>query len=283
MPKARKKIAVVYHSSCPDGFAAAWAAWKKFGARASYHAVAHSQEPLDLRGQEVYFLDLVYKPEVLKQVLKTAKKVVAVDHHVTAKPAVALLPGSLFDIKHSGAVLAWKYFHPSKRMPRLLAHIEDEDLWRFKLADTKAVNARLELLDFDFKQLDKAVQAFEKPALRKKFVEEGKLLAAYRTRMVGRLAGEAAVAVKFQGYRALAVNGARPFTSEIGNLLCRMRPPIAIVWQERRGGVSVSLRSDGSVDVAKIAEKFGGGGHKAAAAFTIPTGTEKPWTYEKKK
>ena len=31
----------------------------------------------------------------------------------------------------------------------------------------------------------------------------------------------------------------------------------------------VSLRSDSSVDVAKIASKFGGGGHTSAAGFQI--------------
>lgn len=275
-----KKIAVIYHASCPDGFGAAWAAWKKFGSRADYYPVAHSEKPLSLRGKEVYFLDLAYKPEAMRLVLKEAAKVVVVDHHVSAEASVKLAQEYVYDLDHSGSVLAWKYFHPGKPLPRLLAHIEDEDLWKFKLPQTTAVNARLELLNFNFKELDKAVRDFEKPALRKKFIAEGKLLGAYRTRMVRRLIEENAVPVRFLGYRIFAINAARPFTSEIGNALCKMRPPLAIVWQEKKKNLAVSLRSDGTVDVAKIAERFGGGGHKAAAAFNLPAGSKKPWTYE---
>jgi phosphoesterase RecJ-like protein len=43
---------------------------------------------------------------------------------------------------------------------------------------------------------------------------------------------------------------------------------------DRRNGVSqfhVSLRSDGAVDVSRIAALFGGGGHRTAAGFTVHT------------
>ena len=282
MPKAKpKKTVVIYHASCPDGFGAAWAAWKKFGSRAEYRAVSHSDKPLALRGKEVYFLDLVYRPAAMHRIVKAARKVVAVDHHVTAKDSVKLAQESLYDMRHSAATLAWQYFHPGKPMPRLLKHIEDEDLWKFKLPGTKAVNARLELLDFDFKEFDKVVRDFEKPAGRKKFIQEGELLAAYRTRMVRRLIQENAILVKFLGYRTLAINANRPFGSEIGNALCKMLPPIGIIWHESPAGLSVSLRSNGAVDVSKIAQHFGGGGHKAAAGFNLPRDSKKPWTYIK--
>lgn len=276
-----KKISVIYHTSCPDGFGAAWAAWKKLGNRAEYHAVGHNDAPLDLRGKEVYFLDLVYGLNAMRKVVKEASKVTVVDHHVSAKESVKLAHESLYDMKHSGAYLSWKYFHPGKAVPKLLLHIEDEDLWKFKLAGTKGVNARLELLDFNLKIWDKAIRDFEKPLLRKKFIEEGNLLAAYRSRMVHRLVAENAVPVKFAGYRTLAVNSTRPFGSEIGNALCKLLPPIGIVWQERDGRIFVSLRSDGTVDVAKLAAKFGGGGHKEASGFSWPFNRAKPWTYEK--
>ena len=277
-----KSIVVIYHTSCPDGFGAAYAAWKKFGARADYRPVSYSERPLDLRGKEVYFLDLVYKPDALRRVLKEAKRVVVIDHHATAKPSVALVKESRYEMKHSGAVLAWKYFHPKKHVPKLLLHVEDEDLWNFKLKGTQAVNARLELIGFDLQKWDKAVRDFEKPAARKKFIAEGELLAAYRTKVVRRLASEGAVPVRFLGHRVLAVNATRPFHSELGNLLYKIKPPIGIIWQEKPGGIGVSLRSDGTVDVAKIAQRFGGGGHKAAAAFRLPRGAKKPWTYDDK-
>jgi phosphoesterase RecJ-like protein len=40
---------------------------------------------------------------------------------------------------------------------------------------------------------------------------------------------------------------------------------------EGKGNFHISLRSDGSVDVAKIAAEYGGGGHMTAAGFNITT------------
>jgi phosphoesterase RecJ-like protein len=42
----------------------------------------------------------------------------------------------------------------------------------------------------------------------------------------------------------------------------------AVVKEQRDGGFKVSLRSRGNTDVAAIAERFGGGGHRLAAGYT---------------
>jgi phosphoesterase RecJ-like protein len=44
---------------------------------------------------------------------------------------------------------------------------------------------------------------------------------------------------------------------------------VGVMLYEADGGVRVSLRSKGSVDVAALAERFGGGGHRAAAGCFI--------------
>ncbi len=44
---------------------------------------------------------------------------------------------------------------------------------------------------------------------------------------------------------------------------------LAILLIEEHEGYKISLRSKGSVDVSQIALKFGGGGHKRAAGFTV--------------
>lgn len=43
---------------------------------------------------------------------------------------------------------------------------------------------------------------------------------------------------------------------------------VAVVAREEAGGWRVSLRSRGAVDVGRLAERFGGGGHERAAGFT---------------
>jgi phosphoesterase RecJ-like protein len=41
--------------------------------------------------------------------------------------------------------------------------------------------------------------------------------------------------------------------------------------EQPRGGIKVSFRSRGRVDVARLAETFGGGGHRPAAGATLDT------------
>jgi bifunctional oligoribonuclease and PAP phosphatase NrnA len=46
---------------------------------------------------------------------------------------------------------------------------------------------------------------------------------------------------------------------------------IAVLFREQANGeVRGSLRSNGGVNVARLAEQFGGGGHHQAAGFTVP-------------
>lgn len=60
---------------------------------------------------------------------------------------------------------------------------------------------------------------------------------------------------------------AESYKSELGNAICKtFRVPVAVVI----GTEGVSLRSDGTVDVSKIAKKFGGGGRTCTAGFKIP-------------
>jgi phosphoesterase RecJ-like protein len=41
--------------------------------------------------------------------------------------------------------------------------------------------------------------------------------------------------------------------------------------EQPRGGVKVSFRSRARVDVARLSERFGGGGHRLAAGATLDT------------
>jgi phosphoesterase RecJ-like protein len=44
---------------------------------------------------------------------------------------------------------------------------------------------------------------------------------------------------------------------------------VACILKDKDGEVRGSLRAKGDLDISGIARKFGGGGHKAAAGFTL--------------
>lgn len=273
-----KKIVVIYHAECRDGFGAAYAAWKKFGNRAEYLPAKYGGEVPELEDKEIYIVDFSFEEEVLKKWVKDNKKVVEIDHHVSAKEKVKAASEYLFDLKHSGAYLAWRYFWPDKKVPLLIKYLEDQDLWNFKLPQTRALTTYINTVEADFKVWKKLETDLEKADRRKEFITKGKFLQGYVNSMVEWMVENRAEEVIFEGKRILAVNNAyKPLTSQLGHALYEKQPDMAIVWSQQGNQRKFSLRSNGKVNVAKIAEKYSGGGHPGAASFSLPADGPLPW------
>ena len=272
-----KNTVVLYHKNCTDGFSAAWATWLTFGKKADYIPIMHQEAlPEGLEGKEVYLVDFCYRVDTMDELLKRAKRVTALDHHAMCEADVLRTEGGVFDNNRSGSVIAWQYFHPKKKVPLFLKYVEDNDLWRHKLPQSKAMTAYLRTVPFDFKTWNKLEKEIATAAGRKKCFEKGNLLLDQEMKLVDRLVRENAEFVELRGHKALAVNSPF-FRDNIGHALCTAFPPFGIIWDERKGKTVVSLRSNGHFDVAALAMHYGGGGHKSAAGFSIPHGTPVPW------
>jgi oligoribonuclease NrnB/cAMP/cGMP phosphodiesterase (DHH superfamily) len=144
-------ILVLYHSPCADGFGAAWSAWKKLGDTADYKPVTYGQEPPDVEQYEhIYILDFSYSRDVLTKWLSD-RNVVVLDHHKSAEEQLRGLPNAYFDMNHSGAYLAWCYFHEfTESVPQLIKHVEDRDLWKFQLPHSREISAWIFSYPYDF-------------------------------------------------------------------------------------------------------------------------------------
>lgn len=279
-----KKIVVLYHNNCPDGFGAAWAAWKKFGNKATYVGVEDRRAlPAGLVGKDIYILDFGYSLDLMKALKQQARSVVAIDHHISLRGSTKCADKYLFDIKHSGALLAWKYFHPQKKIPHALNHIEDMDLGKFHKKKSAAFLQFLMMHHRDFKTWDRVIQHWDRDAVfRKHALEMGIMLMKYQDHVVKAMADHA-YEVMFEGKKVYAVNiNVHILRSSLGAVLARKKPPFSIVWRNDGDYIKVSLRSIPSFNVEKIAKKYGGGGHKNAAAFFIPATKPFPWKPIKK-
>lgn len=270
-----KKPVIIFHGECWDGFGGGYSAWKKFGNNAEYYPMHHHDPlPKGLKGRQIYIVDFSFDEPVMKKLVED-NFVVALDHHVSAEKKTMMADEWVYELKKSGAVIAWEYFHPNKPVPKLLQHIQDVDIWTWKLKETPELMAYMGLAEYDFKLWDRIANDWENPKKRKIYFEHGKYLLKYENRMVERLVESAQVA-KFGGYKTLVVN-TPVLHSEIGHRLVQLLPPISIGWSEKNGVIRVSLRSDGKTDVSKLAAKYGGGGHKAAAGFAFSANKKKPW------
>lgn len=254
---------VLYHAECADGFGAAWAIWKQFpGAR--FIPVKHGNPPPpDLTAQRVVIVDFSYNRPTLVQLASDTQALLILDHHITAEKALADLPYAYFDLKKSGAVLAWEWAHDHP-MPWLLDYIQDKDLWTWALPSSREINAAVASHPFDFQLWNGFKQ--------KDLEQEGRAILRYEQELVSKLAAQA-VLVEFQGSVVPSVQSA-VLTSQIGERLSADHP-FCMIWHDRDGRRYYSMRSreDGS-DVGAIAASFGGGGHTHAAGFSIPLGLD---------
>lgn len=273
----RQKIVVIYHGNCPDGFGGAWSAWRKFGAKAAYlPATDRNALPCPIKNKEVYLIDYTYEPELVKKLVNDNVSVTIIDHHVTAKPSLKLVGESLYAIDHSGSVLAWHYFHQDKKVPMLLRYVEDRDIWNWKVPHSREMLMLLDLAPFDFEAWSRMAREFEDPHMRAADIKKGALLLMHYRSLYEKLLPKADL-VKFEGRKIYALNCPYYFADDLGHALAAKTHSLAILWGEYGGSVRVSLRSQGIIDVSKIAKKYGGGGHKHASGFSFDAGKKKPW------
>jgi oligoribonuclease NrnB/cAMP/cGMP phosphodiesterase (DHH superfamily) len=266
---------VIYHANCLDGFGAALAAQMHFAPRhieVDYHPASHGSEPPECSGREVYIVDFSYKRPLLKQICDEAQKVTILDHHITAQEDLEGLTEEhdnlrvVFDMEKSGAVLAWEHFHDTP-VPRLLQHVQDRDLWHFELDGTDEINTALMSHPFSFPLWQGLIEDEQKLA---SLHAEGLTLNRYRRQLIEQYK-KRAVTGRIAGFEVPVVNAPHAIISELLGELAEGQP-FAAGYQDRGDKRSWSLRSSrsGGEDVARVAERFGGGGHRNAAGFSTP-------------
>lgn len=280
----KKKVFVLYHKSCSsgDGFGAAWAAWKKFGSRAEYVGINHSDDlPRGIRGAEVYLVDITYPEPMMKKLLASASHVTALDHHESSRDVTKMAHTYVYDVKRSGATIAWSYFFPHKKIPMLLRYLEDGDNFCFRMPYTKEMFASLHSYDRTFPLWDRIARELDSAQGKKKHYERGTAILQYELQLIKK-AVEDAYEVELLGHRVFASNTS-VLRDYIGNSLAKKsKAGFSVVWRRGEDTIRVSLRSVGARDVAKIAARFGGGGHKHAAAFIFKGSQKFPWKDIKK-
>ncbi len=258
----------IYHGGCDDGFGAAWAVWKRDGDCVQYHPAVYGDPPPDVTGLDVAIVDFSYKRPVLLEMATKAKRIVVLDHHKTAEADLCDLSAPNlevhFDMNRSGAMMAWEYFHPGKAVPRFLEYIQDRDLWTKQFWDIDQFTAALRSYPQDFNVWAKLAEDVTS------ICREGISIQRYYRTLVEQAKKHAHIR-EIAGHKVPVVNGSLFLASEVAGELAEGNP-FAAMYAETATGIIWSLRSrapDG-VDVAEIAKRFGGGGHKHAAGFSVP-------------
>lgn len=277
------KALVVYHKNCWDGFCAAWlfhvAGW---GDSVGYVAAQYGDAPPDCNGKRVYIVDFSYPRDVLRRIAAQCISLVVLDHHATAQQALANFDHewavdsgidrteTIFDMDKSGARLTLEYlvghgYLQPEVHPWLVDYTEDRDLWRWKLEQSKAINAAIRSYPLDFEKWDMmaARGPFEGP-----WLQEGQAILRREQQIIADHLAHVRK-VQIAGYLVPVVNATTLF-SDIAGELAAGEPFAACYFDRSDGRRQYSLHSDDNgVDVSEIAKQFGGGGHKHAAGYAV--------------
>ncbi|WP_237617291.1 DHHA1 domain-containing protein [Pseudomonas putida] len=302
---SERKTMCIYHGNCADGFGAAWVVRRALGDQVEFVPGVYGQEPPDVQGKDVIIVDFSYKYDVLAKMSWQAHSIIILDHHKSAAEDLKQFPpfnagvrvdgryadnsvslgwesahelmlsqgapaiACCFDMHRSGAMLAWDHFFPEQEPPMLLRHIEDRDLWLFKLDGTREIQANLFSYPYDFEVWDKLMAAdvetlrSDGAAIERKHQKDiAELVAVMKRRLV------------IGGHDVPVASLPYTLTSDAGHLMAHGEPFAACYWDTPDGRV-FSLRStDEGLDVSEVAKQYGGGGHRNASGFRVPFGHE---------
>ncbi|CAJ2667200.1 unnamed protein product [Trifolium pratense] len=320
--------AILYHYPCPDGVFAALAAHLYFKATSSFSPLFFPNtvySPLrveDLPLSEIsdlYLLDFVGPPGFVQEISTKVPRVIILDHHKTALESLCSEDTSLgenvikvIDMDRSGATIAFDYFkeklvnpdvgvvvnQPSvlgefERARQLFQYIEDVDLWRWRLQNSKAFTSGLKDLKIEF-------DARINPSLFDQLlsldldnvISKGMVSLSHKQKLIDEcLSKSYEIALGNGAYgHCLAVNADTTLSelrSELGHQLAtksqklKLRGIGAVVYNvpelENDQKLKISLRSVENEDTTPISQEFGGGGHRNASSFMLKSEEFEQW------
>jgi len=200
-------------------------------------------------------------------------------------------------MKQSGITLAWDFFHEGKECPEFMRYIEDKDIWRWAMVDSRAFTAAMALQPLpppgqltvpgDFEpwlalsgpfstalNVDRISEEGTQGLLR-----QGQSLVSYEDSIIAQHLSRAATRRLRKFDVIAAVVNATVLSSEIGNAMMQegvMKEDVGLAlicsYSVTHNNWRISARSmfpRRGVDVSEIAQAYGGGGHRAAAGFCV--------------
>jgi len=308
--KQHKNPLVIYHGNCADGFSAAWVfhnAQDALETEFDFHAGVYNDPPPDVTDRVVYLVDFSYRRTVVLEMLDKAKHIYLIDHHKTAiEDLLGALEGEInsialhknftayTDLERSGAMLAWDFIYWTKCMseeyyaagepypdrtneyyimpPKLLEHIQDRDLWKFKLPLTREIQAAVFSFEYTFENWDKLMAAKQDELLI--LSAGGAAIERKHHKDIKEMVSVCRRYLSIGSYYVPVASLPYIYSSDAGHLMAKEHENgtmfAACYWDTSDHRI-FSLRScDHGVDVSEVAKQYGGGGHRNAAGFRVP-------------
>jgi oligoribonuclease NrnB/cAMP/cGMP phosphodiesterase (DHH superfamily) len=264
----------IYHHNDEDGWASAACVLKKYPqaicVSLERYSYVHLVEDQDI----VFLLDFCFKQEEMDFLEKNNKEFIWIDHHQSAINQLKKHYKGIREEGKAGCELIWSYLYPTTPMPKVIHYIGRYDVWDLT-DEIRSFILYLQINLIPFKQpfqiRDMIDQLTETDYQEKIYI--GKQLLLYQHKQLEKQ-NKRGIVGEFLGYKA-GIYFSNANISELGNYVLEKNPHIdlfvaimILINEEGKPFYKYSLRStEGRVDVAKLSETQGGGGHPYAAGF----------------
>lgn len=231
-------------------------------------------------GEKVYFVDYSFKENtkwILHKLIKMNCDIVWIDHHTSSLELEKKHAWNINGIRQekiSGAGLTYMYLYDCEfdALPYYIKLVSDYDCWinnfdpdttHFKIGiETEKYDA----LDNIWKQLSGQVNEFTATSTLFKLRDKGVTIKKYIDMDNAQYLKQYGYETTIDGHKCLVVNkktNSWIFGEKYNEY------SVVMVWVFNGDKYSYNIFSgDKAIDCSKIAEKFGGGGHKNAAGFS---------------
>lgn len=276
-----KKPLFIYHANCTDGFGAALAAWLLVGDKFEYFPMQYGfkkEQTPDYKDRLVYMFDFSWPEVESNDLWCNAEQVLWFDHHKTAFELMRVADQDFFaqtrdnvyihlDNNKSGAMLAWDFFWPNRPVPLLYKVLQDRDLWKFELPETKDIIAGIGSYPMELGLWEQWVDDARLDSIK----YEGRAINRYRQEVYNKIAHSAVKEVSWNGTKGVMLNAPGLFASDLGDYCST--GTFVLSWYENNNNqmiCSVRSKPGSPVTANEIAKHYGGGGHEHASGFSFP-------------
>lgn len=235
------------------------------------------------RGEDVFIVDYCYTKATvsqLKGIIEKAGHVVWIDHHKSSSDLLLdineydFLTNSkvkiVVDTKLCGAALTYMYFEyeSGNAMPRFLRYVDDWDRWAKRYPESYKFKLGMDAIDHSPTAKIWIDLMFD-PDVTERVLQSGDIIEDYVTSHNHEYCKQFAFKCVLNGLKCYALN-LRENSKAFGDLINHCDAVVTFVFNGTSYQYSIySTKQD--IDCAKIAECYGGGGHRGAAGFECNT------------
>ena len=236
--------------------------------------------------EQLVILDFSFSIDVLLKLKKLFKdNIIWIDHHKRKDEEIQKKLNSkkikikgIRDHKNSASVLVWKYF--KRKTPTFSKYIEDMDIWKWEIKDSKEFIAGLINLNGSFtkEKINYILSLLDENKFQKsktQIIKKGKIIIDFQKQHIRSIKDLGKKGI-FEKTKTYIINT----SFEEGLVLEHLKEleefkdiEIYIIWQKihKINKIKVSLRGlkTSKKDLSLIAKKYGGGGHPKASGFII--------------